>query len=71
MGVPVEQCSSALIGAFWGVMSCMLFQALVFLRKDNGGTVECFLLRRADMGVWQGVADGGEVGRVERLPARK
>ncbi len=36
------------------------FQVLVFLRRSNHGTAEYLLLRRADMGVWQGVAGGGE-----------
>lgn len=36
------------------------FQVLVFLRRDNHGTAEYLLLRRADMEVWQGIAGGGE-----------
>ena len=36
------------------------FQVLIFLRRNNHGATEYLLLRRADMGVWQGVAGGGE-----------
>ena len=41
-------------------MSRAPFQILVFLRRVIDGMAECLLLRRADKGVWQGVAGGGE-----------
>lgn len=36
------------------------FQVLVFLRRHRDGQDEVLLLKRADLGVWQGVAGGGE-----------
>ena len=36
------------------------FQILVFLRRDNDGIVEYLILKRVDMGAWQGIAGGGE-----------
>lgn len=36
------------------------FQILVFLRRVSDRGFEYLLLKRADMGVWQGVAGGGE-----------
>ena len=41
-------------------MSRAPFQILVFLRRHKGEESEYLLLKRADMGVWQGVAGGGE-----------
>lgn len=41
-------------------MSRAPFQVLVFLHRKGKGGSEYLLLRRADMGVWQGVAGGGE-----------
>lgn len=41
-------------------MSRAPFQILVFLRRHKGEEFEYLLLKRADMGVWQGVAGGGE-----------
>ncbi len=41
-------------------MSRAPFQILVFLRRHKGEESEYLLFKRADMGVWQGVAGGGE-----------
>ena len=41
-------------------MSRAPFQVLVFLRRVINDEFEYLLLRRADSGVWQGVAGGGE-----------
>lgn len=41
------------------IESCTV-QILVFLRRHKGEEFEYLLLKRADMGVWQGVAGGGE-----------
>lgn len=36
------------------------FQVLVFLHRRQGNQEEVLLLKRADMGAWQGIAGGGE-----------
>ena len=41
-------------------MSRASFQVLVFLRRVANDETEYLLLRRADSGVWQGIAGGGE-----------
>lgn len=41
-------------------MSRAPFQVLVFLRRVINDEIEYLLLRRADSGVWQGIAGGGE-----------
>lgn len=41
-------------------MSRAPFQILVFLRRVINDEIEYLLLRRADSGVWQGIAGGGE-----------
>lgn len=41
-------------------MSRAPFQVLVFLRRVVDNEAEYLLLRRADLGVWQGIAGGGE-----------
>ncbi len=41
-------------------MSRAPFQVLVFLRRHRDGQDEILLLKRSDLGVWQGIARGGE-----------
>lgn len=41
-------------------MSRSPFQVLVFLLRQQEGQKEVLLLKRADMGIWQGIAGGGE-----------
>lgn len=50
-------------------MSRAPFQILVFLRRHKGEESEHLLLKRADMGVWQGVAGGGEGGETPIVAA--
>lgn len=41
-------------------MSRSPFQVLVFLLRQQEGQEEVLLLKRADRGIWQGIAGGGE-----------